>query len=129
LAGVSLKETSDWFPITIDTTGGMDITNQYIAFGLAAGLGAMILFVYLLVKAFSTLGETLAIIRFYSSKDKGAELVIWGLGVTLSIHVVNWLGVVYFDQMYAVWFMHLAAISSLSESMGKSSYSETTGPK
>ncbi len=30
------------------------------------------------------------------------------------MHIVNWFGVCYFDQIYLVWFMQIAAVSSLS---------------
>jgi hypothetical protein len=113
LAGMSGLETKDWFAYTLH--GGADITDQYIAFGLAAGLGALALFILLLVQSFKSLGTSLALVRSGQEEDRKREFMLWGLGVMLAAHVVNWLGVCYFDQMYVVWFMQLATISSLSQ--------------
>jgi hypothetical protein len=33
----------------------------------------------------------------------------------LAVHISNWVGITYFDQFYAIWFMQLAAIVSLTE--------------
>lgn len=115
LAGMLIKDTKDWMPYDLVTTGGADITNQYLAFGIAAGLGAIFLFILLLKRAFSGLGLAMSAIRSASVDTYGAELLLWGLGVMLTVHVVNWFGISYFDQMYVVWFMQLAAISSLSQ--------------
>ena len=49
-----------------------------------------------------------------SLETKDTEFLLWGLGVMLAVHIVNWFGIIYFDQMYVIWFMQLAAISTLS---------------
>lgn len=114
-AGMPIRETSDWFPYIISVTGGADLTNQFIAFGIDAGLAAIALLILLLTRAFSSLGKALAAVRSRSIKPSGIEFLLWGLGVMLVVHIVNWLGVTYFDQMYVVWFMQLATLSSLAE--------------
>lgn len=116
LAGMPIKETADWFPYGLAITGGADITNQYIAFGVASGVGAIILFIYLLKCAFSNLGSALAVVRSHSPQPGETEFLLFGLGVMLVVHIINWFGITYFDQMYMVWFMELAAVSSLSAS-------------
>lgn len=115
LCGMRIEATSDWFPYTIAATGGADITNEFIAFGLSAGLGAVALSILLLVRGFSGLGEALANVRSNAAESSETEFVLWGLGVMLAVHVISWLGITYFDQFYVVWFLQLAAISSLSE--------------
>ena len=115
-AGMSLKDTKGWFPYDLDGTGGADITNQFIALGLGAGLGAIVLFVVLLTRAFSSLGKALAFVRLNSAQVTQAEFMLWGLGVMLVAHIANWQGITYFDQTYVIWCLQLAAISSLSES-------------
>ena len=52
LAGMPIKETVNWFPYSHPLTGGADITNQFISFGLTAGLGAIILVIVLLKRGF-----------------------------------------------------------------------------
>jgi hypothetical protein len=115
LAGMPIKDTSGWFPFILAATGGADITNQYIGFGIVAGLGAIALFILLLTRAFSNLGKALAIVRSSSMETSEIEFLLWGLGVMLTVHIINWFGISYFDQMFAVWFMQLAAISTLTE--------------
>ncbi len=113
LAGMSVLETKDWFPYTV-STGGADIINYYLGFGIAAGVVATGLFCYLLVCAFSHLGQALAAVRSQAPLNSEKKLMLWALGVVLTIHVFNWFGMVYFDQYYVVFFIQLAAISTLS---------------
>jgi hypothetical protein len=117
LAGMDMIETADWFPDgVLASTGSADITNQFLSFGLTAGLGAMALLILLLARAFSGLGKALAGIRLNSQRPAETEFLLWGLGVMLTVHIANWFGITYFDQFYVIWFMQLAAISSISAS-------------
>jgi hypothetical protein len=113
LAGMEIERTKDWLPYALGITGGADITNNFLAFGLHAGLLAMGLLIVLLIRTFRTLGHALAIVRC-ASTSKETEYLLWGLGCVLLVHVVTWFGITYFDQIYVVWFMQLAAISSIS---------------
>ena len=113
-AGIPISQTSGWMPYDLATTGGADISNQYIAIGLTAGLGAIALLIILLKRSYGGLGQAMAGVRSSSSITVKNEFLLWGLGVMLVVHIVNWFGISYFDQMYMVWFMQLAAISSLS---------------
>ncbi|MBW1929139.1 MAG: hypothetical protein JRH08_04530 [Deltaproteobacteria bacterium] len=114
LCGMRISETKDWFPYTV-VSGGADITNQYISFGIAAGLAAIGLFTLLLVRAFRTIGIALRAVRDVSSKPVEKEFILWGLGVMLLVHVINWFGVTYYDQTSVLYYMQLAAISSLGD--------------
>lgn len=115
IAGMPITETADWLPYTIVISGGADITNQFISFGISAGLGAIILFILLLTLSFRAIGKSLEVVRSEKFAAEETEFLLWGLGVMLFVHIVNLIGVTYFDQFYVVWFMHLAAISTLSE--------------
>jgi hypothetical protein len=115
LFGMPYSETAGWFPYTLAATGGADITNQFVAFGLTAGLGSLALFVLVLTRAFKALGNALEAMRVEESQNVEAEVFLWGLGCMLSAHIVNWLGITYFDQTYVFWFAQLAAISTMSE--------------
>lgn len=110
---MSVLETKDWFPYIV-STGGADIINYYLAFGISAGVVATGLFCYLLVCAFSQLGRALAAVRSQAPLNSKREPLLWALGVVLTIHVFNWFGMVYFDQYNVVFFIQLAAISTLS---------------
>jgi hypothetical protein len=46
------------------------------------------------------------------------------LGAVLTVHIINWFGIAYFDQMYVIWFMQLAAVSSLSNQIVMAAYEE-----
>jgi hypothetical protein len=116
LAGMNMLDTADWNPAgALVSTGASDITNQYISFGLNAGLGAIVLFILVLTRAYSQLGQALASVRSNKQTTNDQEFLLWGLGVMLLVHIVDWFGITYFDQMYMVWFMHLAVISTLSQ--------------
>jgi hypothetical protein len=113
-AGMPVKDTADWFPYVQQVTGGADMTNYFLAFGITAGLGSMILFVLLLKRTFSMLGIALARSRSTKTLSAGSDYILWGLGVMLAAHIFNWLGITYFDQTQVYWYMQLAAISNLS---------------
>lgn len=115
LCGMSAKETAGWFAYTLGTLDQADICDQFISFGLIAGLPAMILFIFLLVRAYGSLGKAMAAVRNSQRETGPAEFLLFGLGVMLLVHIIDWFGITYFDQMYMVWFMQLATISSLCE--------------
>lgn len=114
-AGMDIAQTIHWFPFVIEATGAADITNEYLAFGLNAGLPAMALFILLLVRAFRVLGQALTIVRGTLRAQNETEYLLWGLGCAVLVHIVTWLGITYFDQIYVLWFMELAAISAISQ--------------
>ncbi len=112
--GMSLSKTSHWFEYSLAINGTADITNQFIAFGLDAGLMAIFLFVWILVRAFKNLGSKLAEVRLASPQSCEAEYLLWGLGVMLLGHIANFISITYFDQFYVIWFLQLAFISSIT---------------
>jgi hypothetical protein len=116
LAGMAIENTADWLPYGLETTGNADITNEYISFGLAAGVPAIALFVFVLTCAFRALGNALAAARAGPGASLETELLLWGLGAMLVAHVVNWFGCSYYDQFKVVFFLQLAAISTLAGS-------------
>lgn len=114
LAGMPVIRTRDWFPYVV-VTGGADLINYYLVFGISGGLGAMVLFITLLTRSFSRIGSAMMRLR----QDRGAarpeEFMLWGLGSVLAVHTFNWFGMVYFDQFYAFFFLQLAAAVSLAQ--------------
>lgn len=113
LAGMPLDQTREWFPYLV--MGAVDVTNFYLALGIDAGVLAIVLFVLLLVRAFRSLGQAQAAVRRSSRRAGETELVLWGLGAALAGHAFNFFAITYFDQIYVVWFMQLAAISTISQ--------------
>lgn len=113
--GMPITETRDWFAYTLGDQGA-DMTNQYLAFGISAGLLAMGLLIVLFVVTFGELGKALSTVRASDLDNNSNEVLLWGFGVVLLVHCINFLGITYFDQTYVIWFFQLAAISCLSES-------------
>lgn len=120
-AGMDIDETKDWFVYALEATGAADITNNYLAFGFKAGVLAVVLFIVLLIRAFRALGQGLAVVRHTVPARRDTEYLLWGLGCALLVHIVTWFGITYFDQIYVVWFMHLAAMSGISQACGEES--------
>ncbi|NNC87724.1 MAG: hypothetical protein HKN82_04600 [Akkermansiaceae bacterium] len=115
LTGMSLEDTKHWFAYMLEATGGADITNQYIAFGLAGGVLAIGLFIYLLYCAYSMLGRAMLVAQTEDSPDQFEERLVWGLGVALTVHAFNWMAITYFDQFQLIWLFQAAVICSVSE--------------
>jgi hypothetical protein len=110
--GMPVQETVGWLPYSLAATGGSDITNQYLSFGLGGGFIAIVLFILFLQKCYSHLGRALWLVR--KDENKHEEKLMWGLGVMLTVHVFNWFGITYFDQFEAIWLLQAASIASLS---------------
>jgi hypothetical protein len=115
LVGMPRARTSDWLPYRLRSTGSADITNQFVEFGLEAGLGAVLITIWVLTEGFRSVGRSIAAVR--SQGDYAAETLIWGLGVGLGVHVANWLGITYFDQITVAFIFHLASIGSVEQSL------------
>ena len=113
-AGMPIEETAPWFPYKIAVTGGADITNQYLVYGVTAGIGAILLFIRVLAKAYSQLGLSMRKLAALGQAGGIRQMMIWGLGVMLTVHVVSFLGISYFDQLYVVWFLQLAVITGVT---------------
>ena len=124
LAVMPNTETVNWIPYSHPLTGGADITNQFISFGLMAGVGAIALLILLLIRAFSGLGNALEVVRSSFQNKSENEFLLWGLGVLIATHIITWFGITYYDQFYVVWFLQLAAISSISTSCVKVAVTE-----
>lgn len=117
LAGMPARDTAEWFSYLLPS-GEIDITCEYVAFGVTAGAPAIALLIHVLTRAFSGLGGALAAVRVGPQACRQDELLLWGLGVALAAHVTNWFGQSYFDQIRAVFYLHLAAISAVAVTGG-----------
>lgn len=105
LAGMPLDLTRHWFPYLV--MGAVDITNFYLLIGFDGGLLALVLFVWIFVRAFSAIGRALP------TKNGTAALLTWGLGAAIVGHLANFLAITYFDQTNFIWLMQLAAVAGL----------------
>jgi hypothetical protein len=113
LAGMPMEETIKWFPYYLSVGHG-DITNYFLGFGIKAGLLSIILLSVLFIKSFNVVGKAMVLAK--NSSGKATErYFIWGVGVMLVVHIANWFGVNYFDQMNLFWYMHLALVAMLAD--------------
>jgi hypothetical protein len=87
-----------------------DITNHYIKMGVWGGLPLMLIFIFILIKGFFFLGETLKQTVDLQPKFR---FMIWSLGAALFAHAVTCISVSYFDQSFLFLYLTLAAISSI----------------
>lgn len=87
-----------------------DITNQFLRVGLDGGLVTMMLFMYLIVLAFSFLALARRAVRSKPSQER----FLWAATATLFAHVVTFFGVSYFDQNVVNWYLLLAASATMA---------------
>jgi hypothetical protein len=115
--------TADWMPVyhsrlgfnpnNIDASNA-DITNQFIAEGVRGGLLSLLLFISLLFKCFKTTGKAVG----YKTKFLiNEQFIIWAIGCALLAHIASFISVTYFDQIIIFWYMLIAIIAALANSM------------
>lgn len=108
---VGVLGTGHWGP------GMHDVTNQFVAEGVAGGLARFLVFVWIVWLGFAGVSRSLRLPeagRFY-------QLASWALGTALFMHCMNFIAVTYFEQIVVLWQMTLAAIGSLTLVPGASS--------
>lgn len=88
-----------------------DVTNQYVLECVRGGFVTLCLFVITIGIAFRNVG----LIWRSHEQDRFRLALSWALGVSLFVHCTNFLGVSYYGQMYVIWYLTLAIISSLSQ--------------
>jgi hypothetical protein len=95
--------------------GGADLTNQFVAEGVRAGLVGLFLFIWILVRCFRNIG--MAVDKTVDEFSDVARL-IWAMGAALIATVVNFFSVSYFDQIQYLFVLLLAAIVSVTSAIG-----------
>jgi ABC-type transport system involved in cytochrome c biogenesis permease component len=99
LLGTSVADLAQW------GVHAGDITNQYIGEAAEGGLITLVLFISVIVIAFSSFGRAMCAVRADSRKS---HLLLWAVCCSLFAHVVNFFGVAYFDQNIVNWYLVLA---------------------
>jgi len=87
-----------------------DITNHYLGMGVRGGLILMLLFIGLIVKAFSCLGVAF---ENAAEGERHGQFVIWALGSALFVITVTCISVGFFDQSILFVYLILAASGSV----------------
>jgi hypothetical protein len=104
------SDTEGWMPTQL-VLGGADLTNRFVADGVAGGLIGLILSVMLVVRCFQHLGLALRRIQINRLAHKK---FVWALGSTLVGSIGVLFSVTYFDQMHVVWYFLLACIGIIN---------------
>ncbi len=110
LAGISIDEVARW------AWGINDITNQFLHIGFSCGLLGIILFVLVLVRGFSMVGQC---VRQTPEKD-GNPLVTmsaWAIGSLLFVHVMSFMSVGYFSGFWFFLNLSIALIPACCASV------------
>lgn len=103
--------TIHWMPYGVEwNPDHTDITNHYLHLGVVGGLPLMLLFIAILYKGFSFVGQTL---RQSSELPAESPFMLWGFGAALFAQAVTCIAVSYFDQSILFLYLTLAAISSV----------------
>ena len=87
-----------------------DITNQYVLEGINGGLLSMMLFIWIIARAFSGVGRLWRV----EQRSRANQVMAWAMGVTMFVHVTSFFAVSYFGQINILFTMHLAMIASLA---------------
>jgi hypothetical protein len=111
IMGMSLDKTKDW-AATMMRWGAIDITNTYVSIGINGGIISLIFFIILLINCYINIGRKME--QAKNNDMKNNELIYWGLGASLTSHIVNLTGVTYYDQFYVIWYMLIAIISGIT---------------
>jgi hypothetical protein len=115
LVDKAIENLREWWLFGTPRTGhwgpGLhDVTNQFVAEGIAGGLARLALFLAIIWLGFVGCSRSMRLLpgtRIY-------KLITWALGTALFMHCMNFIGVTYFDQIVALWYMNLAAVASLT---------------
>ena len=103
-------DTSHWMSRTLSLDSQMvDVTNHFVRIAVDGGAITLTFFITMLSKCYSQLGK---LRRITIQNDPGFELILWCLGCALTAHIVTFLSVSYFDQIFIFWYLLLALISS-----------------
>jgi hypothetical protein len=103
--------TRHWMPTGIHSnTVHTDITNHFLGMGVTGGLPLIILWIMVLVAAFSEIGKVL---RQNENAPLEHNLLIWTLGAILFGHVTNYFSISYFDQSIVFFYLVLASIGAV----------------
>jgi len=103
--------TRHWMPTGVSwSPDHADITNHYIKMGVLGGLPMMMLFILILAKGFSFVGQSL---QKKDTSPPSTLFMIWSVGASLFANAATMTSVSYFDQSFVFLYFTLAAIGSV----------------
>jgi hypothetical protein len=109
--------TRHWMPTGVTwSPNHTDITSQYIAQGVAGGLGQLFLFVLIIILCFRAVG---VVLDSFNDDNREEQILAWGMGAALVSHAASFVSVSYFDQTIVFYYLLLALISTSSICFGE----------
>jgi hypothetical protein len=100
--------TRHWMPTGVTwSPNHTDITNYYLYMGVIGGLPLLLLFIAILAKGFSFVGQILQNPGDLTPKSRFA---IWAFGASLFAHTATCISVSYFDQSFVFIYFTIALI-------------------
>lgn len=109
------RDTAHWAAGQLGGVGLADVSNHYVLESVRGGLATLLLFIWLIVKAFSNVGKMMATQEV--SRDISKASLTWALGIFLFINVITFISVSYFQQgTLVIWFI-FATCTSLADTV------------
>jgi len=107
--------TRHWMPTGVSWSAEQtDITNYYIQMGVIGGLPLMLLFIAIIVKGFSFVGQSL---KQLTNQPMKSQYIVWSLGASLFAHSASMISVSYYDQSVLFLYLNLALIGTLTNAV------------
>ena len=92
----------------------IDITNYYIHLGVIGGFGLPLCLITILYLSFN---KCIIFINSMENVDKSKAFSMWCLVASLLAHVASAVSISYFDQMFTLLYILIAAIANSEESI------------
>lgn len=111
----ALKNSREWILFGVSNIDhwnvfANDVTNQYIVEAISTGIIGLIVFIAIIVISFSFIGK---LWRIELTEKKYNHQFSWMIGISLLMHIINFIAVSYFGQIWILWYMQLAISASL----------------
>lgn len=102
-----------------------DITNHYLMLGVMGGLPLTLLFIAMLWKGFSIVGQ---VVQDPTDRWQDRRFYFWSLGASLFAHSATCISVSYFDQSFVFLYLTLACIASLGTQFSANLVTQQAAP-
>ena len=123
------KYTAHWMVAPNPTNPDMiDITNWFAAQAINGGIVTLMFFLSILVICYKIIGTNEL---YLDDQDISNNIIIWSLGVSVTVHVTSFISVSYFDQLVFFWYLLITIISLLQNkySHRQDNYSNIDDPE
>jgi hypothetical protein len=108
----STKGTSTWdVPM-------YDIVNYYVNLGFAGGILLLFLIFWVFNRAFKQAGKSME----SAGSDIEGQLIGWACGVSVFVHLIQFMVVSYYGQIQMTWYFSLALVSVTAGVMANRGY-------